>query len=143
VLEVTGANARAVAAPVSMGVDTIPLRDPSVVYNLALIGLQEAARTASSAAEKAAAQLNLGIVHIRLRNWDQALSALEGATLPSGAGVSAGTVFYLMGLAYEGAGRTADAQGAFTKAAAVPGARLAVDGPLVAPLAQQKLRGSR
>jgi len=143
VLEVTGANARAVAVPVSMGVDTLPLRDPSVVYNLALIGLQESARTASSAAEKAAAQLNLGIVHLRLRNWDQALAALEGATLPSGAGVSAGTVFYLMGLAYEGAGRTADAQGAFKKAAAVPGARLAVDGPLVAPLAQQKLRGPR
>jgi hypothetical protein len=140
VLDVAGANARAVTVPVSMGVDTIPLRDPSVVYNLALVGLQESARTASSAAEKAASQLNLGIVHIRLRNWDQALSALEGATLPPGAGVSAGTVFYLMGLAYEGAGRAADAQGAFKKAAAVPGARLAVDGPLVAPLAQQKLR---
>jgi hypothetical protein len=142
-LEITGANPRTVNVPVTAAVDTIPLRDPAVVYNLALIHLQELARTAPTPVERLAAQVNLSIVHLWMRNWDQALSALEGAALPGGAGVSAGTVLYLSGLAHEGAGRTAEAQAAFKKAAAVPGARLSTDGPLVAPLAQQKLRSGR
>jgi tetratricopeptide (TPR) repeat protein len=142
-LEVAGANARTVTVPVSNSVDTIPLRDPAVMYNLALIQLQEAARTANTPVERTAAQMNLAIVHLRLRNWDQAISALDSAALPSGAGVSSGTVLYLTGLAHEGAGRTADAQAAFKKAAVVAGARLSTDGPLVAPLAQQKLRSAR
>jgi hypothetical protein len=140
-LDVTGANARTVNVPVQTAVDTIPLRDPAVMYNLALIHLQETARTAATPVDRTAAQINLAIVHLRLRNWDQAITALDSAALPSGAGVSAGTVLYLTGLAYEGAGRAADAQAAFKKAAAVAGARLSTDGPLVAPLAQQKLRG--
>ena len=140
-LEVTGGNARTVSVPVQSAVDTIPLRDPAVMYNLALIQLQEAARTATTPVDRTAAQINLAIVHLRLRNWDQAITALDSAALPAGAGVSAGTVLYLTGLAYEGAGRAADAQAAFKKAAAVAGARLSTDGPLVAPLAQQKLRG--
>ena len=140
-LEVTGANARTVNVPVQNAVDTIPLRDPAVMYNIALIQLQEAARTAATPVDRTAAQINLAIVHLRLRNWDQAITALDSAALPASAGVSAGTVLYLTGLAYEGAGRAADAQAAFKKAAAVAGARLSTDGPLVAPLAQQKLRG--
>jgi tetratricopeptide (TPR) repeat protein len=142
-VEVSGANARTVSVPVQNAVDTIPLRDPAVMYNLALLQLQEAARTAPTPVDRTAAQINLAIVHLRLRNWDQAITALDSAALPSGAGVSAGTVLYLTGLAYEGAGRTADAQAAFKKAAAVAGARLSTDGPLVAPLAQQKLRSAR
>ena len=142
-LEVTGGNPRTVNVPVVAGVDTIPLRDPTVMYNLALIQLQEFARTAATPVERSAAQMNLAVVHLRLRNWDQALSALEGAALPGGAGVSSGTVLYLTGLAHEGAGRIADAQAAFKKAAAAVGARVSSDGPLVAPLAQQKLRAGR
>ena len=63
--------------PILLAVDTIPLRDPTVLYNLALIELQEAARAASTPVERTAVQINLAIVHLRLRNWDQAISALE------------------------------------------------------------------
>ena len=88
-LEIAGTNARSVAVPVLLAVDTIPLRDPTALYNLALIQLQEAARAASTPVERTAVQINLAIVHLRLRNWDQAISALDSAALPSGAGVSA------------------------------------------------------
>jgi hypothetical protein len=49
-------------------------------------------------------------------------------------------VAYLTGLCYEAAGQTDQAIAAYTRAAASPEARLALDGPLVAPLAQQKIR---
>ncbi|MNC98024.1 Tetratricopeptide repeat protein [compost metagenome] len=84
--------------------------------------------------------MNLAIVHMRLGNWDDAQNELKLAQLPDGPGVSAGTVSYLLGLCLESTGRAAEAQAAFTKAAASPLARLSSDGPLVAPLAQQKIR---
>jgi hypothetical protein len=82
-------------------------------------------------------------VHLRLGSWDDALAALKYVQLPEGAGVSAGTVAYLTGLAYEGLGRAPDALTAFTKAAASPQARLWFEGPLVAPLAAARLQTRR
>jgi predicted negative regulator of RcsB-dependent stress response len=120
--------------------DTIPLRDSTLLYNRALLELQDMVGTAPNSVERSAAQLNLAIAHMRLGNWDEALAALKDVQLPEGAGVSAGTISYLTGLAHEGAGRTADAQTAFAKAAAATQARLGADGPLVAPLAQAKAR---
>jgi len=84
--------------------------------------------------------LNLAIAHMHLANWDDAQAELKDAQLADGSGVSAGTVAYLTGLCLEAVGRTPDAQAAFTKAAAAPLARLSAEGPLVAPLAQQKLQ---
>lgn len=119
--------------------DLLPLRDSSLLYNRALLELQERAQTASSADERAAAHLNLAIVLLRLGSYDEALQALGQARMGDGPGVSAGTVAYLRGLALEGVGRTAEAQAAFTEAAAAEGARLGIDGPLVAPLARAKI----
>jgi tetratricopeptide (TPR) repeat protein len=143
VLDVRGPGAaapRKVNAVLATVADTIPLRDRAILYNTALLALQDQASTAATSVERSAAQLNLAIAHIRLGNWDDALSALKAVQLPDGAGVSAGTISYLTGVAHEGAGRVAEAQAAFTKAAAATQARLGADGPLVAPLAQAKLR---
>jgi hypothetical protein len=84
--------------------------------------------------------LNLAVVHMRLGNWDDALQTLAGVKLPDGSGVSAGTVHYFSGLCLDALGRTADARAAFTRAAAATEARVSQDGPLVAPLAQRKLK---
>lgn len=68
--------------------------------------------------------------------------AADGAAqveLPDGPGVSGGTVAYLMGLCYEALSRSADARAAFTRAAGVADSTLWFEGPLVAPLAQQRL----
>ena len=140
-LNVTGpaGAARAVSVTVTVSADTLPLRDASVLYNRALVELEDRTKTAATPLERSAAHLNLAIVDMRLGNWDDAVTALANAQLPDGAGVSSGTVAYLTGLSLEAAGRAADARAAFTKAAAVPLARLGTDGPLIAPLAQQKL----
>ena len=135
-----GAATRKVAGGLARVADTIPLRDPSILYNKAIIELQDDIASAQNATERSAAQLNLAIVHMRLGNWDEARAALKEVSLPDGAGVSAGTIAYLQGLADEGAGRLPEAQAAFAKAAAATGARLGADGPLVAPLALAKRR---
>jgi hypothetical protein len=131
---------RAVNATVTMVPEAMPLRSSTVLYNRALVELEAANATVSTVADRAAAHVNLAIVHMRLGSWDAAQAELKLAELPDGPGVSAGTVAYLTGLCLEATGRTAEAQAAFTKAAASPLARLSSDGPLVAPLAQQKLR---
>jgi hypothetical protein len=138
-----GGTPRKVDVTVTTAPDTIPLRDPGLLYNRALVELGDAVRTAVTPLEKATAHLNLAIVHMRLGNWEEAQTELKDAQLPDGAGVSAGTVAYLTGLCLDSVGRTADARVAFTKAAAAPLARLANDGPLIAPLAQQKLQRPR
>ena len=130
---------RKVDVTVTMTPDTIPLRDPGLLYNRAFTELEDMLKNAGTSLEKSAAHLNLAIVHMRLANLDEAQAELKEVQLPDGAGVSAGTVWYLTGLCLDAVGRTADAQAVFTKAAAATSARLANDGPLIAVLAQQKL----
>ncbi|HUF47522.1 MAG TPA: PEGA domain-containing protein, partial [Vicinamibacterales bacterium] len=130
---------RAVPTSATMVIDTIPLRDPALLYNRALIELRQRAATATAAADRAATHLNLGVVHLRLGNWDDALAAFGQVQLPEGAGVSAGTVQYLRGLCLESAGRLSEARTAFAAAAEAAEARISTEGPLVAPLARAKL----
>ena len=140
-LEVKGPSGgtRTVANAVTMAPDTLPLRDTTLTYNRALPEIEEAVRQATGGVDAQAARLNLAIVQMRLGNYDLAEAELRNVNLPEGAGVSAGTVAYFTGLCLEALGRTADARAAFTKAAASPLARISSDGPLVAPLARQKI----
>ncbi|MEO6223014.1 MAG: hypothetical protein ABIP90_07170, partial [Vicinamibacterales bacterium] len=134
---------RKVASPLTNVVDTLPVRDPAVLPNRALLDLQSANASAAAGIQKAATAINLAVVHLRLGNWEDALAAVKDVQATDGAGVSAGTIAYLNGLAFEGLGRPGDAQAAFTKAAASPQARLWFEGPLVAPLAAAKLQNRR
>ena len=144
-LEVKGAGGvvRKVPAPVTLGVDTLGVRDPALLPNRALLDLQDAVRSPVVGVQSMAASINLALVHMRLGNWDDALAAIKDVQLLDGPGVSAGTLAYLNGLAYEALGRAPDATAAFTKAAASPQARLWYEGPLVAPLARTKLQNRR
>jgi len=131
------------SSPVTTVVDTLSVRDPLVLPNRALLDLQAAMASAPGGVQKAAVAINLAVVQLRLGNWDDALATLKDVQATDGAGVSAGTIAYLNGLAFEGLGRAAEAQAAFTKAAASPTARLWFEGPLVAPLAVAKLQNRR
>jgi hypothetical protein len=131
------------STPVTTVADTLAVRDPLVLPNRALLDLQGTSFAAPAGIQKTAAAINLAVVHLRLGNWDDALATLKDVQLPDGPGVSAGTVAYLNGLAFEGLARAADAQAAFTKAAASPQARLWFEGPLVAPLATARLQNRR
>ncbi len=131
---------RTLTGGVSMVPDTLPLHDPGLLYNRAFIVLQDMAKsTTLSPIEQASVHVNLAIVLMRLGNYDEALVELNGSKLPDGPGVSAGTVQYLIGRCEEALGRAANASAAYTKAAASPKARLSSEGPLIAPLAQQRL----
>ncbi len=114
-LEVKGAGGvvRKVPAPVTLGVDTLGVRDPALLANRALLDLQDAVRSPVVGVQSMAASINLALVHMRLGNWDDALAAIKDVQLLHGPGVSAGTVAYLSGLAYEALGRAPDAQAAF------------------------------
>src|SRR5262245_39285300 len=119
-----------------------PDGDPSSrVPNLTLVDLQAAVqRSSQGSIERAAAQLNLGIVHFTLGNLEEAKKAFDAVTtLSEGPGVSAGTLAYWKGLCLEKLGSPQEAHAQFEKAAAAPLARLSIDGPLVAPLAKLKL----
>jgi hypothetical protein len=133
-----GGALRTVTGSVVMVPDTLPLQDPGVLYNRALITMQDLPMTGTPT-EQAALHVNLAIVMMRLGNWEDALVELGAAKLPDGPGVSAGTVAYLTGRCEEALGHAANATAAYTKAAASPKARLSSEGPLVAPLALQKL----
>ncbi len=135
-----GTPGREVATPVQLAVDTLPVRDPALLANRALLDLQGEAGAVATGVQRTAASISLALVHMRLRNWDEALAALKDVQLPDGPGVSAGTIAYLRGLAFEGLGSAADAQASFTQAAASP-ARLWLEGPLVAPMAKARLQG--
>jgi hypothetical protein len=135
-----GAEARTISGTIALAPDTWPPRDPGIPYNRAVVDLQAAQGGMLAPMDLTGTHLNLAIVHMRLGNWDEALQALAKVTLPEGSGVSAGTVHYLTGLCHEGAGRTAESRAAFTRAAASPEARLSQDGPLIAPLAQRKIK---
>jgi len=131
---------RKVNATAKLVADALPMRDRAILYNRAVVELRNAVAAAATPVERSAAHLNLAVAHMHLGNWDDAQAELKETQLADGAGVSAGTVAYLTGLCLEAVGRAPDAQAAFTKAAAAGQARLSADGPLVAPLAQQKIR---
>jgi tetratricopeptide (TPR) repeat protein len=83
-------------------------------------------------------RLNVGIALMRLGNWQDARAELERVRLPSGGGVSDGTVQYLLGLCYEAGGLFADAEKAWANAKGSDG-MLTTDGPPVKDLAAAKL----
>jgi tetratricopeptide (TPR) repeat protein len=142
VRDLAGAT-KQVSGAVALAPETWPPRDASLPYNRALLDLQDRLKTPAAPTDHAATLLNLAVVQMHVANWDDALATLATVKLPEGSGVSAGTVTYFVGLCHEALGRTADAQAAFTKAAASAEARVSQDGPLVAPLAQRKLTNRR
>jgi tetratricopeptide (TPR) repeat protein len=139
-----GAGAeRAVKVPLASAADTVPLRDPGLVYNQFLAELQSLVRTTRDPFAQSATRLNLAIVQLRLGNPEEALTELKAVTLPDGPGVSSATVTYLTGLALEALGRTADARAAFTRAAETTQGRLSADGPTIASMAATRLKTAR
>ena len=132
-------GARTILVPTAEMLDAISCSDRSLLSNTLLLDMQDALASAGTPLAQAAARLSLAVAHIRLANWDLALRELDQVALPDGPGVSAGTVAYLTGLCLTEVSRLSDAQAAFRRAAADTGSRLFIGGPLVAPLAQQRL----
>lgn len=113
--------------------------DQTLLVNRLIVDFRLAGLDAATPYEETIARLNLGVMLMRGGNWTAARTELEKVTLPDGPGVSRGTVKYLLGLCHDAVGNTADADRAFTEAAASVEARLTSDGPLIKPLADKKL----
>jgi tetratricopeptide (TPR) repeat protein len=100
-------------------------------------GLQSA--TATEVGEKAAARLNLAVALMRLGDMEAAARELTNVSLPSGSGVSQGTVEYLLGVCYEALGRRAESEQAWKRASTHAGSELTEDGPTIKELLDRKL----
>jgi len=140
-LEVRAADGavRTASVRVALVPDTIPRADPGLLYNRILLDLQVLAETADSDIVRAASQLSLGIVHMRLGSWDLALPALQSVSLPVGPGVSAAAVDFLIGICLREIGQLPAARESFRRAVGAGEGTLSVGGPSVGPLAQREL----
>src|SRR5260221_12785404 len=87
-----GGTPRKVDVTVTTAPDTIPLRDPGLLYNRALVELGDAVKAPVTPLERATTHLNLAIVHMRLGNWEEAQTELKDAKWPDGAGAAAAPV---------------------------------------------------
>ena len=134
------ARSRTVTARVAETPDVVPLVDASRLSNLLLPDMEDAVAVSATALGESAARLNLAVTHIRLQNWDRALSELNRVVLPDGPGVSAGTVSYLTALCLLEISQLSAAEAALRRAVASEESVLFVGGPRVSPLAQQRLR---
>jgi hypothetical protein len=140
-VDVRGRDGRIRAATITVGEspDLVSYGDRTLLCNKLLLEMRNLVQATRAPQEQTAARLNLAVAEMCVAGWEDALVNLEQVMLPDGAGVSAGTVTYLMGLCYEALGRVADARSAFERAAGAAESTLGLDGPSVHLLAQQKL----
>ena len=119
----------------------VPLHSDRYSYPALLAALRLRALGAKDD-EAGLARLNLGLVLMHFRRYDQALEQLKAARLSGDRGVCQGSIAYGQGLCFRALGPSYqdEARKAFQAASQYPAATLlGPDGPLVAPLAQQAL----
>jgi tetratricopeptide (TPR) repeat protein len=135
--DATGVAKRA-EIPVAAAPKLIGLSEQGLLANRILLDLRARLAEATDPFETSVIRLNMAVALGRLGDWASAREELQRVTLPEGPGVGAGTVQYLLGVAAENLGSVAEAQAAFTSAAA-SASLLTEDGPPVRELAQSKL----
>jgi tetratricopeptide (TPR) repeat protein len=119
----------------------IPLNDPALLYNKAMVDLRAVVEGYPGTEQAAFAWLNLGLCAMHFGDFAGAHDWLQKAqaVLPVRPGLSQGTALYYMGLALERLNYAPQAREAYRQAAAAEGATLIDnDGPLLAPLAAQR-----
>jgi hypothetical protein len=117
------------------------------LLNKSIADLERLRRVSADPRTKSLAGLGIGMAYLMAGDPLRALEEGFGqARLDPGAGVSAGTVYFLRGAALDALGpeRAEEAQRFYEKAAGEPEATLwRDDGPLVAPLARARAGASR
>jgi hypothetical protein len=128
------ADVRVVMTPRLIG-----LNDQSLLINKILVDLRNRLQQPGDPMTDSVMRLNLAVALARVGAWADARLELQRVKLNDGPGVSAGTVHYLLGLAAERMGNTAEAQAAFS-AAAASAALISEDGLPVKDLAEARLQ---
>jgi Flp pilus assembly protein TadD len=138
VLTGTGVE-KTVELPVVREATLVAQDDQSIFVNELLITLQCLAETTTDPEERQVANLNAGVLLMRLGQWQRAVDLLQQVDLSAGPGVSRGTVAYLRGLCYEQLGER-DKAVEMWRAAKDAGGRLTEDGADISALAAAKLK---
>jgi hypothetical protein len=116
----------------------IGMNDQSLMINRILVDLRSRLQGGGDPALDSVMRLNLAVALARVGNWAEARQELQKVKIAEGPGVSNGTVQYLLGVAAERMGNTAEAESSW-RAAAATSALLTEDGPAVKELAEQRL----
>lgn len=121
-----------------------PIESKDYLYNLALVDFSEAVSDKSPSDKEARgyAALDLGNAYMHDGDYKKAIEAYKQADTSAKAGVCSGTALYRLGQAYEKLDLWAEAAAAYRKAMMLyPDATLeSAEGPLVAPLAKERLK---
>jgi len=135
-----GSAPRQVAVPVQRRPQRGPVFDPASFGNSLIAKLQAAAAVATTAADRELANFNLALVHMRFREWRQALDLLTAlGQVPSGPGVSPGAALYFRARCHEELGERDRALAIFREAAAGDNQVLTDDGASVSAIAKLRL----
>lgn len=119
----------------------IPLFDPTLVYNKAMVDLRAVVEGYPGTEQEAFAWLNLGLCAMHFGDFAGAHESLQKAraALPERPGLSRGTALYYLGVALDRLSYAPQAREAYRAAAAAQGATLIDnDGPPIAPLASRR-----
>jgi hypothetical protein len=117
----------------------IGLVDQSLLINKILVDLRGRLEQPGDPITDSVMRLNLAVALARVGAWSAARLELQRVKLNDGPGVSAGTVQFLLGLAAERMGNTAEAEAAW-RAAAASTASITEDGLPVKDLAEARLQ---
>ena len=134
-------GARAAELTLEETVREIPLFDPEILYNRAMVDLRGVVDGYPGTEQAAYAWLNLAICAMHFGDYAGAHESLQKAKaeLPERPGLSRGTAFYYLGVVLERLNYLPQAREAYAAAASAPEATLIDnDGPAVAPLAARR-----
>jgi len=134
----TGA-AKRVEIPIVQAPRLSSMADETLLFNTLILSLRSRLVGARDPMEESVTRLNLAAALIRAGDWAGASAELDRVKLPDGAGVSNGTVQYLLGLCDEAMGQASDAERHFRAASTAQEALLTEDGPAIKELAERKL----
>ena len=140
-LHVNGsAGARAAELVLEETVREIPLNDPQLLYNRAMVDLRGVVDGYPGSEQAAYAQLNLALCAMHFGDFAGAHDSLQKAKieLPERPGLSRGTAFYYLGVVLDRLDYKPQARDAYRAAAATEATLIDNDGPLVAPLAVRR-----
>jgi tetratricopeptide (TPR) repeat protein len=134
------AGARAEELVLGETVREIPLFDPELLYNRAMVELRGVVDGYPGTEQAAYAKLNLALCAMHFGDFAGAHDWLQQAKneLPERPGLSRGTAYYYLGVALQRLGYVPQAREAYGQAAGTEATLIDNDGPAVAPLASRR-----
>lgn len=94
----------------------IPLEDPRILYNVAMVDLGRLEEAEGKGDQTAATRLNMAVCYMHFHEWEKATEILETIKFSSEEGICQGTAFFRLGQCYEALEQWKKAAAAYEKA---------------------------